>query len=121
MQEEFAKHGIDIVAVSTNTRELAEKTVEEWGLDQFPIGFGMTLEQADQWGLFVSSAASEKEPPHFTEPGLFMITPEGTLYSSIVQTMPFSRPPAKALLSTMTWIIEKGYPARGEAVPNVSG
>ena len=39
---------------------------------------------------------------------------DGTLYFSVVQTMPFGRPPAAQLLSTITWIAENDYPARGE-------
>ena len=56
----------------------------------------------------------ETEPAHFNEPGFFAIDSSGVLYASIVQTMPFSRPPGAALLSSLEWILENDYPARGE-------
>ena len=114
MAASFEEQGFRVVAVSANTEELAERTVEEWGLDSLTVGYGLGLEDAARWGLFVSSAASPAEPEHFVEPGLFLVRPDGTLYSSIVQTMPFSRPPGTTVLKTLAWIVENDYPARGE-------
>ena len=117
MVEEFEERGIQVVAVSTNTSELAERTVADWKIDKLTIGYGLGLEEADRWGLFVSSSASDAEPDYFTEPGIFVVRPDGTLYASIVQTMPFSRPPGSTLLKMLEWVIENDYPARGEAQP----
>ena len=117
MLEEHEASGISVVAVSANDRELAERTVEDWKLDRLTIGYGLDLDLAQRWGLFVSSAAKENEPEFFVEPGLFVVRPDGTLYASIVQTMPFARPPAKNFLGTLRWIIENDYIARGEAQP----
>ena len=112
---DFKKHGIDLVAISSNTRELAEKSVAEWEISELPVGYGLTIEKALEWGLFVSNAVKETEPAQFTEPGLFAIAPDGTLYASMVQTMPFSRPTGRQLLNSLSYIVENGYPARGEA------
>ena len=112
--DEFAQRGIEVAVVSCNTREVAEEAVAEWGLDRLTVGYGLTVEDAERWGLFVSSALKDTEPPHFVEPGTFVIRPDGELYASIVQTMPFSRPPASSLLSMLDWVIENDYPARGE-------
>ena len=112
--EDFRGNGIDVVAISCNTRELAARSVEQWGLRHLTIGCGLTLEQARQWGLFVSAAVNDGEPPHFTEPGTFVVRPDGTLYWSIVQSMPFTRPPATLLLKALQFAIDKDYPARGE-------
>lgn len=117
MLEEFEQRGVQIVAVSTNSRELAERTVAEWQLESLIVGYELGLDDAARWGLFVSAAARDTEPAHFTEPGLFVVRPDGTLYASIVQTMPFSRPPGSSLLKTLEWVIENDYPARGEAQP----
>lgn len=114
MVEEFEGHGIQVVAVSSNSQELAERSVADWRIEKLTIGYGLGLDEAEQWGLFVSSAASDAEPDHFTEPGIFVVRPNGTLYASIVQTMPFSRPPGSSLLKTLEWVIENDYPARGE-------
>ena len=118
MKEEFAKLGVEIAAVSSNTPELAEKTVEAWGIQDLQVGHSLTFEDARRWGLHVSAGLGDSEPEHFSEPGLFLIRPDGTLFASVVQTMPFTRPPADALLRSIAWIIENDYPARGEIDPS---
>ena len=55
------------------------------------------------------------EPEKFSEPGLFLVKPDGTLYAAFIQTMPFARPPLDQLLGAIDFIKEKDYPARGEA------
>lgn len=103
-----------MVAISGNSRELAETTVEEWGLGDLTVGYGLGHEDAERWGLFLSAAIKDSEPDTFVEPALFVVRPDGTLYASIVQTMPFARPPLSKLLETLEFVIEKEYPARGE-------
>ena len=115
MVEQSEERGIQVVAVSSNTEELAKRTVADWSIDRLTVGFGLELRDADRWGLFASAAASDAEPETFTEPGIFIVRPDGTLYASIVQTMPFSRPPGSSLLKMLEWVIENDYPARGEA------
>ena len=115
MVGDFEERGVEVVAVSSNTEELARRTVEEWKVERLPVGYGLPFDDADRWGLFVSAAASDAEPTQFTEPGIFFVRPDGTLYASIVQTMPFSRPPATNLLKMLEWVIDNDYPARGEA------
>ena len=114
MMDEFEAVGVRIVVVSSNDRETAERTVEEWHLDRLPVGYGLPAADARGWGLYFSAAMKETEPERFTEPGLFLVRRDGTLYFSVVQTMPFGRPPAAQLLSTISWIAENDYPARGE-------
>ena len=115
LHDDYAKLGVELVAVSANDGELANRTTAEWGLSKLPVGHGLTLDDARTWGLFGSAAIKPTEPEHFVEPGLFVIRPDGTLYASVTQTMPFSRPTGAQLLSSLTWIIENDYPARGEA------
>ena len=115
MVEEFEALGIHPVVVSSNSAELAQKTVADWGIERLTVGYGLSLADAERWGLFASKAVSSAEPDTFTEPGIFIVRPDGTLYASIVQTMPFSRPPGSALLKMLEWVIDNGYPARGEA------
>ena len=86
----------------------------EWGLGGFPIGYGLDESTAAEWGLFASGAIKDNEPPVFVEAALFLIRPNGELYASILQTMPFSRPSAETFLKTLQWIVEHDYPARGE-------
>ena len=118
LYEEFAQHGIDVVAVTSNPKELAEQSVAEWELSKLPVGYGLPIAKAEEWGLFVSAAIKDTEPDRFSEPGTFVIRPDQTLYASIVQTMPFSRVTGAQLLSSLQFIVENDYPARGEVPPS---
>ncbi|WP_204353657.1 peroxiredoxin-like family protein [Salinisphaera orenii] len=112
--EDFRAKGVEPIAISSDTRERAAQTVEEWGLDALPLGYGLSLDSAREWGLFISSAIESKEPDRFAEPGLFLVRPDATLYAASIQTMPFARPSFKELASALDFVIEKDYPARGE-------
>jgi peroxiredoxin len=117
--EEFARRGVGILALSCDGRERAEDAKKEWGLDNVPIGYGLTLEEARRWGLYISqgrgmTSIGIEEPALFSEPGLFLVKPDGTLYASIVQTMPFVRLHFNELIGALdSSIIPKSYPARG--------
>ena len=104
-----------MIAISANTRELAERTAGEWRLSKLPIGYGMSIDDARRWGLFVSRGVKDSEPAEFFEPALMVVRPDGTLYASAVQTMPFARPATQDLLRSLDWIVANDYPARGEA------
>ncbi|MEM7180980.1 MAG: peroxiredoxin-like family protein [Spirochaetota bacterium] len=113
--DEFHALGIETIAISSDSKERAEKTRQEWGLDKLKIGYEFSLEEGKKWGLFLSKGIKEGEPELFTEPGLFLIKPDQRLYASSVQTMPFSRPHFSELLTSLNFIIKIAYPARGEA------
>ena len=66
--------------------------------------------------VFGKTSVGIEEPALFSEPGLFLVRPDGTLYWSAVQTMPFSRPHLADLLAALDFIAERNYPARGEVV-----
>lgn len=117
---EFEKRGVEPVAISSDTRERAEQTREEWGLSGLSVGYGLGLDTAREWGLYVSTSRGKTssgvmEPDLFSEPGLFLIRPDRTLYAAAYQTMPFARPHFKELLTALDFIITNDYPARGEA------
>ncbi len=117
---EFNKRGIDVIAVSTDTRERAQTAKEQWKLKDVPIGYGMSIEQARAWGLYISSSrgkssAGIEEPARFSEPGLFLVRPDRTLYWVSTSSMPFARPHFDEILKALDSVIERDYPARGEA------
>lgn len=112
---EFIKRGTEVIAISCDSQERAQKSKEEWGLDHLQIGYGLTLDQAREWGLYISSSIKDPEPARFAEPGLVLIKPDGTLYAASIQSMPFARPNFRELLAALEFIIENDYPARGEA------
>lgn len=117
---EFAKRGIDTIAISTDTADRAAAARQDWALEHLRIGHDLPLETARAWGLYISTSRGKtsvgiEEPAKFAEPGLFLIRADGTLYFSSVQTMPFARPHFDEVLKAADFVIEKDYPARGEA------
>lgn len=112
--EKFTKRGINVIAISGDTEDTAKDTYNSWDIADIPVGYGFSMDEARQWGLFISEGI-KKEPDHFFEPGIFLITPEQTLYWCAIQSMPFGRPNFSDILSGIDYILEEGYPARGEA------
>jgi peroxiredoxin len=113
--DEFTARGVSAVAVSTDTQDRATQSRREWGVEHLPVAYDLTIEQARQWGLYISTSLKEPEPPLFAEPGLFLVRPDGTLYCASIQTMPFARPSFTEVLQAVAFVTEKNYPARGEA------
>ena len=116
---DFAKRGVNVVAISTDDAARAEQSKEKWRIGSLPIGYGLDLDTARRWGLYVSSgrgttSAGVAEPALFAEPGLFVARPDRTLYFGTVQTMPFARPHFADILGALDFVIAKSYPARGE-------
>jgi peroxiredoxin len=121
---EFESRGVSVIALSSDTRERAEETAAKVGAPALRLGYGLSLEEARRWGLYVSTgrgktSAGIEEPALFSEPGVFLIKPDHTLYYGSVQTMPFARPSFGDLLSAIDFAIAKDYPARGEYTGSV--
>lgn len=113
--DDFSERGVHVIAISCNTENVAKKTADEWDIPELPIGFGLSIEKAREWGLFISKGITSKEPDHFSEPGLFLVRPDNTLYSASIQTMPFARPSFNDILKLIDYVRKEDYPARGEA------
>ncbi|TXK76834.1 redoxin domain-containing protein [Mesonia sp. K4-1] len=111
---DYSKRGVNVIAISSNNKELAEKTVENWDIENVTIGYDMPIEEARKWDLYISEGINDKEPNEFIEPALFLIRPDQTLYASSIQSMPFARPKLKELLKSIDFVLDKDYPARGE-------
>ncbi|MBJ3776216.1 peroxiredoxin-like family protein [Acuticoccus mangrovi] len=116
---EFAERGVAVVAISSDTAERAEKAKADWPIPTLPLGHSLALPAARSWGLYISSgrgvtSAGIEEPPLFSEPGLFLVRPDGTLYFGTTQTMPFARPHFDDILKGIDFVVSKNYPARGE-------
>lgn len=116
---EFDKRGVAVVAISSDTRERAEETKRSWGLAELRLGYGLDLAAARRWGLFISTgrgmtSTGVEEPARFSEPALYLIKPDGTLYFGSVQTMPFARPHFSDILLAIDYVLKNNYPARGE-------
>jgi peroxiredoxin len=117
---EFDKRGVSTVIISTDSRERAAEAKEKWGLPNLTVGYGLSIDKAREWGLYISTSRGAtstgvEEPPLFAEPGLFLVKPDGTLYWANVSTMPFARPHFSDIAGAIDFAISKNYPARGEA------
>ncbi len=113
--EKFTEKGVNVVAISANTKELAKETYNEWDIENIPVGFNFPIDEARKWGLFISKAINDNEPDTFFEPGLFLIDKNQKVYWESIQSMPFGRPKFSEILNGIDYILEEGYPARGEA------
>lgn len=113
--DDFTRKGVDVIAVSTDGEERAARAKRDWELQRLTIGYGLTIDAARAWGLFISSSIKSEEPERFAEPGLFLIRPDGTLYAASIQTMPFARPSFADVLAAIDFVTKNNYPARGEA------
>ena len=117
--DEFSKRGVGIVVASTDVEIRAADSKGEWKLDNLNIAYGMSIDKAREWGLYISTSRGKtsigiEEPALFSEPGVFLIRPDQTLYYGATQTMPFARPGFSDLLKAIDFAVEKDYPARGE-------
>lgn len=87
---------------------------EQWATGDLPLAHSMTEAKAREWGLFISQKREgSEEPESFSEPGLFLVKPDGSLYFSVVQNAPFTRPDQDDLLDSLAFIMENDYPTRG--------
>ncbi|MGS0526315.1 peroxiredoxin-like family protein [Zobellia nedashkovskayae] len=111
--KDFSDRGAHVVAISSDSEERAKKAGKEWDVPELPIAYGLSIEEARNWGLFVSKGIKDSEPDMFSEPGVFLVRPDNTLYASAVQTMPFARPNWKDILNAIDYIEKNDYPARG--------
>ena len=112
--DKYKDRGVELVTVSMDTENRAKKAVKDWKIDNLDVGYGLTEKQAKSWGLYLSESIKDKEPDIFSEPGLFLIRPDGELYYSAINSMPFGRPDLNDLLQSIDFILKEDYPARGE-------
>jgi hypothetical protein len=115
----FAGRGVATIAISSDGKERAQAMADKINAKALRFGYGLALTKAKEWGLYISTSRGKtsigiEEPELFSEPGLFLITPERTLYYGSVQTMPFVRPRFSELIAALDFAIDNNYPARGE-------
>ena len=105
--------GIDLVAASGDSKEQLEEHTSRLDVN-FPLYYGLTLEEMKSLGLYISHPRSEQETDHpFAEPGLYIINEKGTLQVVDISNNPFVRPDLENLVSGLEWIRKNDYPIRG--------
>ena len=113
MYDTILGKGIEVLHVSMDDKDRATSAHEDWGLDPVPMGYGLSREQAEAWGLYMSESIKDAEPKVFAEPGLFLVRPDGELYLVDISNSPFARADLDVLIGQIDFIVEKDYPARG--------
>ena len=116
---DFSKRGVGTIAISSDDKDRTKKMAQTVDADSLRFGYDLPLSVAKDWGLYISTSRGKtsvgiEEPKLFIEPGLFMVSPDQTLYYASVQTMPFVRPHFSDLIDALDFIISNSYPARGE-------
>jgi peroxiredoxin len=116
---DFAAKGVKTIAISSDEEDRAKQMAEKVAQPDLRFGYGLPLSVAKDWGLFISTSRGKTsigvmEPDLFSEPGVFLIRPDGTLYFASVQTMPFVRPHFQEMVGALDFVQKNDYPARGE-------
>ncbi len=116
---EFAERGVKTVAVSSDGEDRTQQMADKVGTSALRMAYDIPLAKAREWGLYISTSRGKtsigiEEPALFSEPGLFLVNADQSLYYRSIQTMPFPRPHFSELLSAVDFAIDKNYPARGE-------
>lgn len=116
----FAARGVGTLVLSSDDEARAAQARDDWGLSHLTIGHNLSIEQARAWGLYISASRGKtslgiEEPALFSEPGLFLVRPDNTLYWGTTSTMPFARPHFREILGAVDFVLKNDYPARGEA------
>lgn len=113
VKSSFADAGVDIIAVSGDSKEQLESHLEKLDID-FPVAYGLTVEQMNTLGLYISEPRSEKETDHpFAEPGVFVVNADGEIQIVDISNAPFARPELEALANGLAFIRKNDYPIRG--------
>ncbi|MFN6976760.1 MAG: peroxiredoxin-like family protein [Gemmobacter sp.] len=115
----FAEHGYETIAISADGEDRARAMADKIGAAALRLGHSLSLQAARDWGLYISTSRGTtsigiEEPALFSEPGLFAVNADRSLYYIAVQSMPFVRPGFRELLGAIDFAIAKSYPARGE-------
>ena len=107
--------GIDLAAVSADSKEQLNEHMDRLDVN-FPLFYGLSPEQMQDLGVYISIPRSEKETDHnFAEPGLFVINGDGAVQVVDISNNPFARPDLEVFVSGLEWIRapENNYPIRG--------
>lgn len=106
---------IDIYSLAISGDSLDQFLMHKEKLNySYPIYHGLSLEQMQSLGLYISHPRSEQETDHpFAEPGLFIINEHGSLQVVDISNNPFVRPDLENLVKGLEWIRQNDYPIRG--------
>ena len=111
---QFEQLGVNVVAVSMDTEKRALLSQQKWELSNLTLGYGLSEKSARNWALYLSASVKDGEPSQFSEPGLFLIDSKNEVYYSAINSNPWGRPYLPSFVKAVDYIVQSGYPARGE-------
>ncbi len=113
LKSDFASAATDIIAVSGDGLEKAKQQVEKGRLT-IPVAYGLSVEQMEEIGLYISDPRSPEETDQpFPEPGLFVLRPDRSIQIIDISNAPFARPDLAGILRGLSFARDKNYPIRG--------
>ena len=113
LRDAFTNANAELIAISGDPLEKAQTIVTNNKL-QFPVAYGLSIEQMRQLGLYISDPRSPEETDRpFAEPATFALNSDGQLHLIEISNTPFNRADLAELLDTVEWIQENDYPIRG--------
>ena len=101
-----------LIFISADPKDKATKFAEELNLNS-KIGYGLTIDQMRNLGLYLSEPRPNEVDYVFPEPGLFLINPKGKIHIIEISNAPFIRPDIDLILRGINHIQENNYPIRG--------
>ena len=106
---------VDVAAVSGDSRSQLEEHLQRLDVS-FPLFHGLSIEQMQTLGLYISNPRSEQETDHpFPEPGLIVVNGDRQVHVVDLSNNPFVRPDLESLVAGLEWIKnpDNNYPIRG--------
>ena len=111
--DEIAGRNIEIVAISADPSDRAEADIQEFGW-RFSVGFDMSLDDMRALGTYISEPTSPQETDRpFSEPALFLLTPQGIAQIIEIVNSPFLQPDLAVLVNGIRFIQDRDHPPRG--------
>ena len=107
--------GVDVIAVSGDSKAQLERHMESLDIN-FPVAYGLSIEQMKALGTYISDPRSPEETDHaFSEPALFVINGDNQVQVVDISNNPFVRPELATLVKGLAWIKDpsNSYPIRG--------
>jgi len=110
--DEFAKRGVAVVAMSSDTKGRATETTAAWGLLRLCLDHGLDLVSARQWGIVHLNGA-----PNDIGRALFgaSTVSYSTLHFGNIQNYAVCAPHFSDFLAAIDYVLKNNSPARGEA------
>ena len=110
LYENFVTAGVLPIAASADTRDRANATRLELGLNRLDLGYEAPIEKARNMGAYISFGINDREMPLFYEPASFLISPENRIQAAWIASNAFARTPMQGILDYVGFI--KAHPDR---------